>query len=182
MRHDLERIVGHRLCLRLVSLHDAAYIHRLRTDPDYSRHISKVTGTIADQRAWIGRYKAREEAGEELYYVVENMDGARCGLVRLYDISKESFSWGSWILEHNRPRKAPLESALLSFGVGFERLGLPKAFLDTRHENARAAAFYNRLRMRQIGTDALNIYFEYTRDEFLQDHDAFSSVIMEVLD
>ena len=177
MRNELDRIVGYRLCLRLVAPEDAAYIHGLRTNPDFNRHLSSVTGTVDDQRAWIEAYKAREAAGEELYYVMERTDGGRCGLVRLYDISRESFSWGSWILDHNKPAKAALESALLSLGVGFERLGLSTAFLDVRRDNANAVAFYQRLGMTNIGVDAVNLYLKYTRNQFLQAQDAHRRVV-----
>lgn len=178
MRKDLERIEGYRLRLRLVTPEDAAYIHGLRTNPAFNRHLSSVTGTVADQRTWIDSYRAREAAGQELYYVIEKTDGTRCGVVRLYDITADSFTWGSWILDHNKPSKAALESALLSFSVGFERLGLSKAFLNVRSGNANAVAFYQRFGMSRIGVDAINLYFEYTRDQFLQDQDAHRSVIM----
>lgn len=177
MRKDLERIEGYRLCLRLVTPEDAAYIHGLRTDPVFNRHLSSVTGTVADQRAWIESCKAREAAGQELYYVVEKTDGTRCGVVGVYDITTESFTWGSWILDHNKPAKAALESALLSFGVGFERLGLSTAFLDVRLDNENAVAFYQRLGMTNIGVDAVNLYFKYNRNQFLQAEDAHRGVV-----
>ena len=103
---------------------DAAFIHGLRTDPAYNTHLSPVTGTVADQRAWITAYKTREAAGAELYYIIERRDRVPCGAVRLYDITTDSFTWGSWILNADKPPKAALESALLSFSVGFVSLRL----------------------------------------------------------
>ncbi len=43
----------------------------------------------------------REAYLRELYYVIEGKDGTRCGLVHLYDIGADSFTWDSWILDHN---------------------------------------------------------------------------------
>lgn len=169
MRKDLERIVGKRLCLRLVMPEDAQYIYRLRTDPAHNAYLSRVDGAVAEQRVWIERYKLREAAGEELYYIIEKSDGTRCGVVRLYEITSESFTWGSWILDRNKPDKAALESAVLSFAVGFDCLDLSKAFLHVRVENAHAISFYRRFRMIEIGSDSENIYFEYPRDQFLRD-------------
>ena len=85
-------------------------------------HLSKVTGTVGDQRRWIADYKAREAAGREFYYVIARSDGTRCGLVRLYDIGPDRFTWGSWILDHNKPPKAALESAVRIYDIGFGRL------------------------------------------------------------
>jgi RimJ/RimL family protein N-acetyltransferase len=170
-------IEGPHLRLRLVRPGDAAYIHGLRTDPAYNAHLSPVTGTVADQRAWIERYKTREAGGAEFYYLIERLDGAPCGVVRLYDITADSFTWGSWILDANKPPRAALESAVLSFGVGFERLGLRLAQLDVRRANARAIAFYRRFGMTGTGQDAENLYFTLHRDDFRRNRDDFMKLL-----
>lgn len=162
-----ERIEGWRLALRLVRPEDAEYIHALRVDPAYNSHLSRVTGTAADQRRWIEAYKLREAAGTEAYYVIERLsDGGRCGVVRLYEIEGDRFTWGSWILDAGKPPKAALESAVLSFGIGFDRLGLAEGVLDVRRENTHAQAFYRRFGMRQTGADDTNLYFAFSREDF----------------
>jgi hypothetical protein len=136
-----------------------------------------VTGSVEDQRQWIEGYKQREAAGQEFYYVIERKDGTRCGLVRLYDIEAESFTWGSWILDENKPRKAALESAMLSFGVGFEMLHRDLAKVDVRSDNAHAAAFYCRLGMTETHRTAQDIYFSYPRDRFASDKTGYMSIL-----
>jgi len=163
---DLTRIEGSNLALRLIQPDDAAYVHALRIDPAYNMYLSEVRGTIDDQRAWIERYKDREEAGEEYYYIIERHDGTPCGTVRLYDIDSDRFTWGSWILDHNKPRKAALESAVLSFQIGFERLGLRLASIDVRVENTHAEAFYRRFGMTEEKRDARDIYFSLNSEAF----------------
>ena len=115
----MSKAAGPNLTLRLIQPEDAAYVHGLRTHPAYSGHLSQVTGSVEDQRQWIEACKTQEAAGRSLYYVIERKDSTRCGLVRLYDIRPERFTWGSWILDGNKPPKAALESSLLSFGIGF---------------------------------------------------------------
>jgi RimJ/RimL family protein N-acetyltransferase len=170
-------IRGSRLSLRLVRPEDAAYIHGLRTDPTYNDHLSLVTGTIEDQRNWIESYKTRERAGSEYYFVIERKDGVRCGVVRLYEILSDRFTWGSWILDYNKPAKAALESAVLSFGFGFETLGLDEAKVDVRAENTHAEAFYRRLGMEESGRTPEEISFIYRRTQFQADKDAFLSIL-----
>lgn len=165
----LARVEGPNLTLRLIRPEDADYVHGLRTDPAYNRHLSEVRGTTEDQRRWIEAYKAREAALRELYYVIERNDGKRCGVVRLYDISAESFTWGSWILDHNKTPKAALESAVLSFGIGFDGLERSQAYVDVRIENEKAHAFYVRFGMTEIRRDDQDIYFLYPRDRFAVD-------------
>ena len=162
----IARVEGPNLILRLIKPDDAAYVHGLRTNPMYNGHLSKVTGTVQDQRAWIEGYQARESAGQEFYYVIERKDGTRCGLVRLYDFDVESFSWGSWVLDENKTRKAALESAILSFGVGFDALGVQLVNVDVRVTNEHAAAFYRRLGMEETHRTDQDIFFNYTREKF----------------
>lgn len=177
MKPALSRIDGIQLSLRLVQPEDAAYIHRLRTDPTYNGHLSTVTGTVEDQRKWIEAYKTREAAGSEYYFVIERKDGVRCGVVRLYDITNDQFTWGSWILDHNKPRKAALESAVLSFGVGFDILGLDLANVDVRKNNTHAEAFYRRLGMTETHQTVQDIFFVYSRAQFSVDKLAHMNVL-----
>ena len=169
-RFGLKCIDGKRLRLRLVRPEDAAYIRFLRMDTRYNAHLSAVSGTIEDQRAWIEDYKLREAAGTEYYYIIENrLNGRPCGVVRLYDLQDDQFTWGSWILDENKPKLAALESAILSFGVGFEMLGYKRLVLDVRKRNERALAFYRRIGASEIVEDDLNFYFQYTSDRFFAD-------------
>jgi RimJ/RimL family protein N-acetyltransferase len=173
----IERVDGPNLTLRLIEPEDAGYVHVLRTNPLYNRNLSQVTGTVEDQRQWIEGYKAREVKRQEFYYVIERKDGTRCGLVRLYEIAAESFTWGSWILDENKTRKAALESAVLSFSVGFNLLGKSKALVDVRVENDKAINFYRRFGMTQIHDDHQNLYFNYQRDRFEEDYEAHMSTL-----
>lgn len=171
-------VAGVRLSLRLIQPEDASYLFGLRTDPNYSRHLSPVSGTSDDQRLWIERYKVREAAGEEYYFIIERRDtGERCGVVRIYDIKDDHFTWGSWILDHRKPPKAALESAVLSFGVGFDMLGKSRALIDVRRGNERAIAIYERLGMRRTGEDQINLYFEYSAEDYARERPRHMTII-----
>ncbi|MDB4240808.1 GNAT family N-acetyltransferase [Yoonia sp.] len=162
------------LRLRPVRPDDDAYIYALRVNPGYNRHLSEITGSVTDQNSWIKRYQLREAEGQEIYYIIERLDNrVPCGTVRLYDIEPDHFNWGSWILDENKPHKAALESAVLSFGVGFNMLGKSKALVDVRVENYRAIAFYRRFGMNQIQSqdDQEYFHFNYTCDRFNVDHE-----------
>ncbi|MBY5934984.1 GNAT family N-acetyltransferase [Tateyamaria omphalii] len=175
-----ERIEGVRLALRLAQPEDAAYIHGLRMDPAYNRHLSAVTGTVEDQANWLRRYKDREAAGEEYYYVIERLDtGQPCGLVRLYDIEDDQFTWGSWILDHNKTPKAALESAVLIYVQGFEQLGMKKSVFDVRADNDRTLAFHTRFGAIETGRNSQDVFFKYSRDQFQSDKDGHMSVLRE---
>ncbi len=159
-------IRGNRICLRFVMPDDAAYIHGLRVNPAYNAHLSAVSGTADDQRGWIEAYKAREAAGLEFYYIIERQDGLPCGAVRIYDIGAESFSWGSWILDHNKPPKAALESAFIVYRIAFDILKMTLAKFDVRRDNIKTLAFHRRFGAVETGEDAENKYFELSSTVF----------------
>ena len=173
----MTRIDGTQLSLRLVVPEDARYIHGLRTDPSYNQHLSAVTGSVEDQRIWIENYKVREEVGVEYYFVIERLDRERCGVVRLYDIQNDSFTWGSWILDANKPSKAALESAILLYQFGFEILGLDKSVFDVRRDNKKTLAFHLRFGAVETGSDDINHYFEYTRNQFMLDKSSYMNFL-----
>lgn len=170
-------VKGPNLILRLIEPEDAGYVHGLRTDPAYNRHLSEVHGTAEDQRRWIEAYKDREAVGSEYYYVIERRDGTRCGVVRLYNIGADHFTWGSWILDHNKPPKAALESAVLIYDLGFGMLGLSQAAFDVRRDNERTLAFHRRFGAEETHSDAYDIFFTYPRETFLRDRAAHLAVL-----
>lgn len=176
-RHPLSPVSGPNLVLRLIEPSDAAYVHGLRTDPELSRHLSPVQGGIEDQRNWIIAYKTREAAGQEYYYIITRHDGAPCGTVRIYGLEDDSFIWGSWILDGNKTPKAALESAILSFGVGFDLLDRSTAKVDLRVANTHAAAFYRRLGMTEVHRTDQDIFLTYPRARFEADRAGFMGVL-----
>lgn len=169
------------LRLRPLQLLDAEYIHGLRMNAIYNRHLSPVSGAVDEQRVWIERYKDREAKTQELYYIIERCDtGIPCGTVRLYDIGSDHFTWGSWILDQNKSPKAALESALLVYDVGFTKLGCARAVFDVRLDNERTLSFHRRFGAREIGADELNVYFEYTRKRFDSTRASYVSILKKL--
>lgn len=179
---QFSRIHGERLDLRLIVPDDAGYVWSLRTDASLSAYLSPVSGTVEDQRRWIEDYSSRAASGRELYYVIQRKDGARCGLVRLYDIGGGRFTWGSWILDVNKPAKAALESALLSFGVAFDGLGLLEGRIDVRIDNQRALAFYRRLGLTETHRTDRDIYFTYGFSRYRDDREKLWRIVREGAD
>jgi len=177
---SIECVEGPNLTLRLIKPNDAAYVHSLRSNPAYNTHLSTVTGTVDDQRTWIEDYKSREAQGQEFYYVIERKDGTRCGLVRLYDIEAESFTWGSWILDENKTRKAALESAFLIYEIGFDGLDCDHAVFDVRSDNIHTLTFHRRLGAHAVASDELNVYFIYEQSQFAADQMHYLKLLREI--
>lgn len=179
MNLDIARIPGVRVDLRPVGVEDAAYIHGLRTAPAFNAHLSPVSGTVDDQASWIVSYKEREAAGEELYFIIERKDGRPCGTVRLYEITADRFTWGSWILDEGKPSKAALDSAMLVYRMAFERLGLSRAVFDVRRDNVHTLAFHDRFGATRVKDDDLNVYYVYEKEVFERSTPAFLDALSD---
>lgn len=167
--NNLEPIEGPNLRLRLIRPEDAVYLYGLRTDPALNQHLSRVDGTIRDQERWIDIYKEREGRREEFYFIIERSDGLPCGVVRIYDFSETSFTWGSWILDKNKPRKAALESAYLVYETAFNSLNYSEARFSVRSENIKTLEFHRRFGATETHADAQDVFFVYPREQFVAD-------------
>jgi RimJ/RimL family protein N-acetyltransferase len=158
--------------LRLVNAdtHDAAYICELRGDDTLNRHLNRSDADVAAQLAWLNAYKAREQAGEEYYFVIVS-DGDDAGLVRMYDFCQRdgarSFCWGSWIIPAPRAPGLVTYSALLIYEVGFGALGFEQSHFDVRLGNAGVIAFHERAGARRTHQDDTDVFFRFLP----QDHD-----------
>lgn len=162
---------------RLVRPDDAAYVVSLRINSAYNTHLSSVSDDVEAQRVWIEAYKDREAAGSEYYFIIETQKNLPCGVVRIYDIKDSIFTWGSWILDHNKPHKAALESAFLIYWIAFEMLGLDRAVFEVMRENNHTLAFHERFGARETGRDSVNVYFDYTRTQFAADKPEFIATL-----
>ena len=86
--------------------------------------------------------------------------------MRLYDFRPDSFCWGSWILDHNKTRRAAIESALLVYEVGFNRMGYPGSHFDVRKENTKVIAFHQKFGAVINSEDAENVYMTLSRQSY----------------
>lgn len=177
MNPALARVEGPNLALRLITPDDAAYVHGLRIDPAYNQHLSEVSGTAEDQRRWIEGYKTREAEGREFYYIIERKDGRPCGVVRLYDLEADSFTWGSWILDAGKPPKAALESAVLLYEIAFDLLRLSSARFDVRIDNETTLSFHRRFGATETHKTQTDIFFTYPRARYEADREGYMTVL-----
>ncbi|WP_288365937.1 GNAT family N-acetyltransferase [uncultured Marinobacter sp.] len=151
------------LKLRLVEESDAEFILSLRLDERYNAFLSSITPDIEAQKQWIKLYKYDELARNQFYFIIERSDGIPCGTIRVYDLRKDSFCWGSWILNQNKTRYAALESAFLIYEFGFKNLGFKKSHFDVMKGNKGVIKFHQRMGAVQIDEDEQNLYFEITK-------------------
>jgi len=154
--------------LRLVEHEDAEFILALRINPELNQHISQVEDSLEKQQEWIKEYKEREKNKTEFYWIIEDINGNACGLLRLYGRSfkDNTIEGGSWILLPNSPSYLAYEAALLAFIYGFS-LGIQTMKMEHRKANkASLHKFEYSMGSVKSGEDELNIYYELTKEAF----------------
>ena len=162
----MKKVDGDNISFRLVEPEDAAYIHGLRFDPRYGRHLSPPAPSVEAQRAWLQGYKTREFEGVEFYYIIERQDAHPCGTIRIYNVTDTHATWGSFILDTAKPSKAAFNALVLVHRIIFHVMGKQSALFDVRKDNEKALALYRRFGASEIGSDERNIYFRLTAFEF----------------
>lgn len=148
---------------------DAAYVAALRNDTSLNAHLNTPKTDAEAQQQWLQSYKAREELGEEFYYVVMH-EAAESGLVRMYDFrtvdGHRSFSWGSWIIPEPRPRGLVTFSAILIYEAGFDALGFERSDFEVRRANQTVIAFHERAGARRVSENHQDAFFTFGPDAY----------------
>lgn len=111
------------LKFRLVNEDDAEFIFQLRSDETLSKYIHDVQGGVQGQVEWIKRYKIREEAGLD-YYFIFYKENQPIGLFRLYSFHEKTFTSGSWVMKKGSPIESVLAIPLIIREMAFEDFGM----------------------------------------------------------
>ena len=161
-------IHGTHIRLRSVEVSDADFILRLRVDERLNRFLSPVGDDLDHQVAWLQRYKRREQRGEEIYWMIEDLASRAVGTVRLYDFDEtdRSFTWGSWILKAGNPPQYALESAIRIYDYGFYTLQFEAARIEVRKGNTGVIAFHKRFAAKPVGESDEKLYYRLEAEDY----------------
>ncbi|NLF25765.1 MAG: GNAT family N-acetyltransferase [Deltaproteobacteria bacterium] len=152
--------------LRLASIWDAEFIFSLRSDPQISAFLSKISGGVEEQRRWLTEYKLREAAQQEFYFVILDPSCTPLGTIRVYDITPETFTWGSWMLCKQAPKFAAIESALAAYDFGFNYLGLKRCTFTVDRLNLPVCRFHDNFGARRERADQKQYYYSFDQEGF----------------
>ncbi len=150
---------------RFVELGDVDFVLSLRSDKELSRFIHKTDNNRDEQVKWLQGYKERESAGKE-YYFIFSKNGVEYGLERLYNITDESFTHGSFLFKPDSPIGMSSLCDIITREVGFEELGLPINLFDVRKGNNNVLHYHKTFQPTFLYETELDTFFELTKDNF----------------
>jgi len=159
-------ISGKNINMKTVGSNDADFIYEMRQNQSKTKYLSKVSGTVEDQKNWIKDYQHREKEKKEFYFIIESKKGEKLGLVRMYDFQDNSFCWGSWLIKENAPKTTAIESALQIYEFGFYTLGFSKSHFDVRKGNDKVIAFHQRFGAKIVDEDEIDFFFNFEKSDY----------------
>jgi len=159
-------VSGKYIDFRSVEEEDSLFIFSLRSDRKKRQYLSSIDGGVDAQREWIRRYKEREEAKLEYYFVIESKESERLGLVRLYDFEGDSFCWGSWIIKDDAPKSTAIKSALQVYQFAFYQLDFLQSNFEVRRGNEKVISFHQRFGAKIVGSNEKEYLFNFTKEDY----------------
>jgi hypothetical protein len=154
------------LQVRLVEESDAEFIVALRTHPRLSRYINSASSDVDAQREWIRNYKKREEKGLE-YYFIFSIGNEPQGLARIYNMTEEEFTQGSWVFSTESVLGASVLGNIISIEVGFEFLDKKVLYTDARRDN-NTHRYVQSFHPEIVKSDETDIYYRIYPEQFNQ--------------
>ena len=147
---------------RLVELEDAEFILSLRNDEKLSKYLSKTSSELEDQINWLKEYKKREAQGLDFYIISMSSDNKiRYGLNRIYDITSDSFEFGSWLYGPDAPKDKAILGDLFTHAIAFESLEFKICTMSTQKNNKRVLRYTKSFNPTLVGEDDLSYYYIY---------------------
>lgn len=154
--------IGKTIKLSLVSIEDYEFIHSIRVLPTSVKFLSQVDNNPLQQKYWLEKYKQREAAGEEYYFLIVKLSAdSPVGTIRAYNVDQVNSraQCGSWILTDKKTLSSAIESILLMCQA-MNAVGIRSVIVDARKDNTNALRFIKKISHRFFSEDETNLYYE----------------------
>lgn len=164
------------LIFRLVEESDAEFILSLRTDPVHARYLTPTDNNLQKQIEWIREYKKREKKRQEYYFLFSDHDYQPLGVIRLYDITADTYTSGSWIVKPGCDEFVSIKSDLFISEFAASELKNKRCVFDVRKDNKKVLRFH-KMFAKITGEDELNYYFTIDEENAKQKIKFLTSII-----
>ena len=160
-----EPATGRYVALRSAHEADAAFILKLRLDPELNEFLHPTDPSLGRQQTWLAEKKRQSN---DCHLIIETLQQEACGTIAVYDIdfARGTFEWGRWVVARSAPIGAAWESSILIYDLAFNSLGLKTAFFGVRKGNRNVVAFHERYAPERIREDEEAVYFCLKKENY----------------
>lgn len=147
-----EEVTGMFTKLRHVRREDAALLLSYRLDPRLGRFLNRTDPSLERQQEWI---ESQQQLEGDYYFIITSITDEPVGTIALYriDSKRGEGEFGRWICP--KPVNA-LESVVLLYDFGFNKLGLRRVCTRTASEIHSVVSFHKRLGARFVRDDLID--------------------------
>ena len=162
-------IKGKTVRLRSVEEKDAEVTFRMRSDPEKSKYIHQMKGTVDDQKLFIRRQR---ELPNDYLFLIEDLQGNPIGMKGVYNFNKEKneVETGRFIGFGSQVQN--IEALMLSFDFAFDILKVNRIIMSALENNSVMLGIQNRFgvkytyRDRSEGFDYDNVHSVLTKEAY----------------
>lgn len=157
------------LSYRFVQEEDAEFILRLRTNEKLSRFVHSTPNDLGLQCDYIRGYMQREQEGKD-YYFIFFYEYDPVGVARIYNVTEESFTFGSWLFKEGLPFWVSCAGAIIAREFAFETLGKSKEVeADGTHEDNKGVISFSRMLGMNFDSFKMDVKGKYLTGYMLKD-------------
>lgn len=157
---------------RLVTLDDAEYLLKLRTNITLGEFINPAPKDIQAQIDWMLEYKKREKEGTDYYFIYFYQDKP-IGVCRIYNISYLYCTGGSWICEPNNKMEWTIATNLITKDVMFDVLKIKVDIFDVRKGNTKVWKFHKSMGAKLFYESDVDYFFTLVREDYIKCRDRY---------
>ncbi len=155
--------------LKLIDIYDAKLIFDLRTNKTLSKYLNPTSPKLSDQRKWIQQYLIRNKNDQEFYFKFQYKKKNKfydIGIARVIKLTKNNFSFGSWIMKSDTPSWLSIECALSIYEFAFRYKNFKKNLMWMNLKNKKVITFHKLMGSAESHRDDKLMYTYLTSSKY----------------
>ncbi len=148
---------GRYVNIREVKIEDSEFILSLRCDEKKSKFLHKTEYNLEKQKKYLKHYMSLDN---EYYFIITDKQNIPLGTIRMYDLKKDTFISGSWIMTKKSAVEEVLEGNYLMLNFAYSILKYQKFHFDVRKENKKVIRFHKMMGAKIVEENDIDYFFE----------------------
>lgn len=117
----------------------------------------KTDFNLAKQEAYLKNYLSKND---EYYFIIAKLENTPLGTIRIYDMSEDFFTSGSWLMVDEATTEQVLEGNFLMLNFAHKALKYKTFKFDVRKANKKVIAFHKAMGAKIVSQNDIDYFFE----------------------
>lgn len=161
---------------RMATAADSAFIVSLRTNKKLSRFLHHTDDDVEKQKEWMLEYEERHKQGLD-YYFLYSCKGKPFSVNRIYNITDNSATGGSWLCVPGTLPEVSMASLILMRDILFENLEKDYDLFDVQEGNKQVRKLHLMLGAKKIGVTGNQENFSLYRNDYFEKRNTFLELL-----